>query len=126
MILNWLKRLFRNVKDAWRDIKELSRPHSYSDVNWNPLPWRAENVAIAREESLGPYDYARFGRCDRCEREVWYKIVYASAGVPVCTLLCLTCSTDMVQSSPHILVCHITAQRDKWRREQWDRETKGR
>lgn len=107
--------------EAWRDVQELSRPYSYSDSNWHPYQMGEVDEAANRTISTPEYDYARYGKCDLCEREVWYKIVYSSAGIPVATLLCFTCAYNLVSSSPHILVCHITAQRDRYCREKWEK-----
>ena len=106
-----LYRFFAGIVDAWRDIAELTRVYAPSDfVDYRHLEETCNEPPV-NDAPPDADEVKDCGRCNWCERAVWYKITYSSAGIPVPVLLCYRCGWDLVQRSPHILEAHLTARR---------------
>jgi hypothetical protein len=110
----WALDTVRALWSAWRDIGDLVYPYSVADYSWNrQLEERAHEVAV--NYTLGAVDEkAACGRCDWCDRAIWWRVTVSSAGYPVSHLLCSTCATSVLENSPHVLELCLSARRAQW------------
>lgn len=124
-IILWPVKVVRACYYAWRDITELYRPFELTDIKWDNRPEVKNGDLNTRAISEASHLYTRFGRCDRCSNEIWYRIIYTSAGIPIATLLCWRCAWELVQTSDNVQVINLTYQRRKWLDENTKEPPKG-
>lgn len=102
----------------WRTMVELSRPYEPAE---RPVkqPEVVKANAWSNQGTVSvSHNYSRFGKCDMCDSEAWYKVPYTSAGLNLISILCWDCTTDILQNNPNVKVIVLTKARSEWCDEQ--------